>query len=157
VNRPAQLPPPLPGRAEAAIGRVLQAGTALAAALVLGGGVLFLARHGHEAPAWDVFRGVPAEWRSPGGIVAAALAGSGRALVQLGVLALVATPVARVALSVGAFALARDRRFVAVGLVVLATLLAGLAGWTPHGPAPAPDAPRTTQPPPTQTTQTGPR
>jgi uncharacterized membrane protein len=49
--------------------------------------------------------------------------GRGQAIVMLGLLMLIATPVARVAFSIVAFALERDRLYVAITVVVL-TLLA---------------------------------
>jgi uncharacterized membrane protein len=48
------------------------------------------------------------------------------AVVQLGLLVLIATPVVRVAVSVIGFALERDRLYVAITLAVLAILLASL-------------------------------
>jgi uncharacterized membrane protein len=48
------------------------------------------------------------------------------AIVQLGLLTLLATPVARVAVSVVAFALERDRLYVAITLAVLVVLLASI-------------------------------
>jgi uncharacterized membrane protein len=55
-----------------------------------------------------------------------ALALSGRGIIQLGLLLLIATPVARVAFSVAAFAVQRDRLYVVVTLIVLAILLSSL-------------------------------
>lgn len=48
------------------------------------------------------------------------------AVTQLGLLVLIATPVARVAFSVVGFALERDRLYVAITLAVLCVLLASL-------------------------------
>jgi uncharacterized membrane protein len=48
------------------------------------------------------------------------------AICQLGLLVLLATPVARVASSVVGFALERDRLYTAITLAVLAILLAGI-------------------------------
>jgi len=47
-------------------------------------------------------------------------------MVQLGLVLLIATPVARVALTLGAFILQRDRLYVVLTTVVLALLLFGL-------------------------------
>jgi uncharacterized membrane protein len=49
-----------------------------------------------------------------------------RAIVQLGLVMLIATPIARVAFTLIAFALQRDRVYVGVTLLVLALLLFGL-------------------------------
>ena len=108
------------------LGNLLRAGVVLAAVTVLGGGVLYLARHGTEPTDYRVFQGEPADLCSPIGIVADALALQGRGLIQLGLLLLIATPVARVAFSVFAFARQRDAIYVAATLTVLALLLYSL-------------------------------
>ena len=111
-----------------ALGNLLRSGVLLATAVIVGGAAIYLYRHGLETPNWGVFRGEPEDLRSVAGIVRAAAHGSGRGLVQLGLLLLVATPVARVVFSVGAFFLQRDRAFVIITLVVLSLLLYGLFG-----------------------------
>lgn len=55
-------------------------------------------------------------------------AGRGRGLIQLGLLILIATPVARVVFSVFAFAQQKDRLSVGVTLLVLAILRYSLLG-----------------------------
>ncbi len=115
-------------RVQRAVGNLLRAGVLLAAVVVLAGGVLFLLRHGGSVPNYRVFRGEPVDLRSLAGIVRDALSGSGRGLIQLGLLILVATPVARVAFTAIAFAFERDRTYVLVALLVLSLLLKSLAG-----------------------------
>lgn len=112
---------------EAIIGNLLRAGVLLAAAVVLAGGALFLVRHG-SAPHYGIFQGEPADLRTPSGVLADAVALRGRGVIQLGLLILLATPVARVAFSVFAFAMQRDLLYVIVTLVVLAVLVFSLAG-----------------------------
>src|SRR5437667_10415956 len=90
-------------RVEQWLGNLLRAGVTLAAVVVLAGGFLFLVRHGAEPADHRVFHGEPADLRSPTRIVADALALSSRGMIQLGLLLLVATPVARVVFSVFAF------------------------------------------------------
>ena len=51
-----------------------------------------------------------------------------RRMIQLGLVLLIATPVARVAFSVVAFLLQRDRTYVVITLIVLAVLLFSLTG-----------------------------
>ena len=77
---------------------------------------------------FTVFVGEPADLRNVSGIVRDALALRGRGLIQLGLLLLIATPVARVAFSVVAFAMQRDRLYVVVALIVLAVLMCSLTG-----------------------------
>jgi uncharacterized membrane protein len=115
-------------RVEQAIGNLLRVGLLLATAVVIAGAAVYLSRHGGEAPDYRVFRGEPADLRGIGGIVALARQDSGRGIIQLGLLLLLATPVARVAFSIAAFALQRDRVYVAVTMLVLAVLLYSLAG-----------------------------
>ena len=55
---------------------------------------------------------------------------SGRSIIQFGLLLLIATPVARVAFSMVAFALEKDKLYVAIAAIVLAVLLFSLAGGT---------------------------
>lgn len=108
---------------DAALGAVLRTGVLVSALVVLAGGVLFLVRHGREAPQYHVFVGEPSTLRSVDGIIAAVRTQSARGIIQLGLLLLIATPVARVMFSVVGFVRQRDWLYVSVTLVVL-TLLA---------------------------------
>ena len=117
-------------RVERVIGTLLRWGVILAAAVVLAGGVMYLARYGSTIPDYRVFRGEPSDLRNVSGIVTGAVSWHSRGLILFGLLLLIATPVARVAFSVVAFALQRDRAYVVVTLIVLAVLLysLGIAG-----------------------------
>jgi len=108
------------------IGNLLRTGVMLAAAVVLFGGGIYLAHHGFTEPQYRVFKGEPKELCTVLGIVKGALTFQGRSLIQLGLLLLIATPVVRVAVSVGAFAVQRDRLYVAITLIVLTILLYSL-------------------------------
>ena len=110
------------------IGALLRAGLIAAAAVVLLGAVVYVARHGGERPDYRVFRGEPADLRSIAGIAHRALEWRSTGLIQLGLLILLATPVARVVLSLVVFALRRDQLYVAVTLVVLGVLLYSVIG-----------------------------
>jgi uncharacterized membrane protein len=61
---------------------------------------------------------------APGEILRAAVAGKPYAIIELGILVLIATPALRVALSVGFFISERDRFYVVITLLVLAVLVA---------------------------------
>jgi uncharacterized membrane protein len=63
-------------------------------------------------------------------IIAGALALRARSIIQLGVLLLVATPIARVAFSILGFTLERDRLYVVITSIVLGILLYSLVGGT---------------------------
>jgi uncharacterized membrane protein len=69
-----------------------------------------------------VFRGEPIDFRSVQGIIAHAAAGSGRGLIQLGLLVLIATPILRVLFSIVGFWRERDFAYVAITLAVLLLL-----------------------------------
>ena len=91
-------------RMDEIIGHLLRVGVVLAAAVVAAGGAWYLASGG------------------AGGDPRA------RTLLWAGLLILVATPVARVGFSLVAFAIQRDRAFVAITLIVLAVLVYSLVG-----------------------------
>ena len=115
-------------RVETIVARLLHAGVLLAAAVVTLGGILFIIRHGSAMPQYARFAGEPLEYRTVSGIIRGAASFHGRNIIQLGLLLLIATPVARVAFSVVAFALEHDRLYVVITLIVLAVLLFSLAG-----------------------------
>ncbi len=118
---------PTEARMEQLIGAILRTGVSVAATLILLGGLQFLVRHGSD-PADQAFRDVPSKLRPLAAIARDAAHPGGRALIQLGLVVLVATPVARVAFSLVAFAVQGDRKFVVITLVVLAILAVGLVG-----------------------------
>ncbi len=114
-------------RFEALIGRLLRIGVMLSAVVVLAGGVHYLVQYrGATAERLRVFSGEPDNLRHISGIVHFALGLHSRGLIQLGLLILIATPVARVAFSVLGFAGERDWLYVKITLAVLAILLYGL-------------------------------
>ncbi|HEU4700474.1 MAG TPA: DUF1634 domain-containing protein [Gemmatimonadales bacterium] len=113
---------------EQLIGNLLRIGVLIAAAVALAGGIAWLAGHGHLRPDYREFRGQPDELRSVTGVIGGALALHSAAIVQLGLLLLIATPIVRVAFSLVAFAVQRDRLYVVVTAIVLGVLLFGLLG-----------------------------
>jgi uncharacterized membrane protein len=108
------------------LGKLLRTGVAIAAVIVLVGGVWFLSAGARARPDYKTFHGVPAELSSVGGIFHGALGGEALALIQLGILVLIATPVARVLFSMLGFGLERDWMYVGVTAVVLVLLLYSL-------------------------------
>lgn len=135
MSAPAQVPPqrgPAPGSrwsdhdVEQVVGRLLQVGVLLATAVVLIGAVMVLYVHGSSVADFHVFQGEASAYRSVGAILRLVAAGDARAIVQLGLVLLIATPIARVLLTLGAFILQRDRLYIALTALVLAVLLFGL-------------------------------
>src|SRR5208282_646508 len=98
-------------------------GVYLAAGVVLLGGVIYLVRNPQLAEMqYKTFhpRDVDRTFR---GIWDGVLAGRGRGFIQLGVLLLIATPIARVAFSFFAFLRLRDWTYALITALVLALLL----------------------------------
>jgi len=110
------------------IGNLLRTGVGLAAALVFTGGLIYLFRHGTEAPGYAVFRGEPADLRTLTGILYDVQSLRGRGIIQLGLLVLIATPIARVAFLAYIFLRQRDMLYTAVALIVLTLLAFSLFG-----------------------------
>ena len=106
---------------EQIVGNLLRAGVVLAASVVLAGGVWYLAAHGGTLADYRVFRGQHEKMPFTQGLPPAL------ATIQIGLLLLIATPVARVVFSIAAFGIQRDRVYVAITLVVLAILAYSLA------------------------------
>jgi len=115
-------------RIEVILGNLLRAGVLISAAVVLWGACIYLFRHAHEPADYRIFRGEPSEFRTIPGVIQSVINGRGRGLIQLGLLLLIATPIARVAFSVVGFAIERDRMYVAFTVIVLAILLYSLLG-----------------------------
>ncbi len=113
---------------ETLIGNLLRAGVIIAASVVSLGGIIYIFRHGFELAEYKVFLREPADLCSIGGILRNAFSGHGRGLIQLGLLLLIATPIARVALSIFEFARKHDTLYVIVTLIVFSILIYSLLG-----------------------------
>jgi uncharacterized membrane protein len=117
---------------EIIVGNLLRYGVLLAATVVLIGGILYLAQYGSKAPDYGTFdENRNKELRTLSGTLAAAGRLDSKALIQLGLFVLIATPVLRVAFTVYAFLRERDYTYVAITLIVLAVLLYSLFGGHP--------------------------
>jgi uncharacterized membrane protein len=98
------------------IASLLRAGMTVAAIVICAGAAWFLIAHGVD----------PADYRTHH--PPHAPLGEGRGLMQLGIVILVVTPIARVAFSICAFAKARNRLYAGLSGVVLCILLYSLLG-----------------------------
>jgi uncharacterized membrane protein len=108
------------------LAHVLRTGVLVAAALVIAGAIVYFAHGQYALPRFSQFVPEPGDLRSVGGILADARQLNGPGLMQLGVLALIATPIVRVAFSVVVFLRERDWLYSGVTLIVLALLLYGI-------------------------------
>ena len=130
-NSPTPPNPPVNGgeaKIENAMGNLLRIGVISAAVVVLIGGILYLLRHSFDIPDYHEFKGEPADYTSFSGVFRNVLTLSPRGIIQLGLILLIATPVARVLFALLSFIREKDRRFVVITLIVLVFLLYGFLG-----------------------------
>lgn len=113
-------------RLDEALGHLLRAGVLLAAVVVLAGGAAYLAHHWRDQADYHTFHEEAQSLRHPVGIVREALARQEAGVIQLGLLLLIATPIARVVFTVFAFGKKRDWTYVIITLIVLGFLLFSL-------------------------------
>jgi uncharacterized membrane protein len=110
------------------VSTILRTGMLVSAAVILVGGIFFLTQHGKASVNFHAFHGEPREMTSVRLIAEGALHGEPLEIIQLGLLLLIATPVARVIFAVVAFAWERDYLYVAISLIVLVVLLYSVFG-----------------------------
>jgi uncharacterized membrane protein len=114
---------------EQLLAAVLRAGVIVSAAVVACGGAVYLVRNGSTTAQYGAFTGEPEALRSIAGMITPAATFSGRGIIQLGLLLLIATPIARVVVAVLGFISRRDWLYAMLGSVVL--LLLGYAAIAP--------------------------
>jgi uncharacterized membrane protein len=105
------------------IGWVLRSGIFLSMTIVFIGGVIYLYRHGNSIVNYREFKGVPSFIHSFSGIVNGILTFRGRAIIQAGIILLIATPVIRVAFSAIGFILEKDYLYTGITFIVLLIIL----------------------------------
>jgi uncharacterized membrane protein len=105
---------------------LLRTGVLLSAVIVLTGGIMYLIQYRHLHPDYRSFQSEPTSLHRFGSILHGVVTFRSRSWMQLGLLILVATPVARVVFSIFAFIKQRDRTYIVLTLVVLCVLLFGL-------------------------------
>ncbi len=113
------------------IGWVLRLGVFISMVVVFAGGVVFLFRHGNETADYHLFRTLPA-FVQVNRIGNGILNFRGRAIIQAGIILLIATPIVRVIFSAIGFVLEKDYLYIGITLLVLAiiffSMLSGHAG-----------------------------
>ncbi|MGA8162906.1 MAG: DUF1634 domain-containing protein [Acidobacteriaceae bacterium] len=113
-------------RIETWVGYMLRTGVMTAAAIVLIGGAMYMVQNHAKHPDYSHFHGETAQLMTVSGIVHGVGSGDPRSIIMLGLLILIATPVARVGMCVVGFLFERDRLYVAVSSLVLLILLYSL-------------------------------
>jgi uncharacterized membrane protein len=111
---------------ELAMGNLLRTGVIVCCVVMVFGAVLYLAQQGARPAVYTRFHGEPADLESVSGVLRGVRSGSAQAIIQLGALLMIATPVLRVIFALVGFAAMKDWRFTAISATVLALLLFGL-------------------------------
>jgi uncharacterized membrane protein len=113
------------------IGWVLRIGVLLSISIVIFGGVIYICRNGHTIANYHTFKGIPA-FVQLDGIINGILTFRGRAIIQVGIVLLIATPVLRILFSAIGFILEKDYLYTFISLLVLSiifiSMLSGHAG-----------------------------
>ena len=108
---------------EKVIGNLLRYGVLTSSLVVLTGGIVYLIRHGGQLPQYHEFRGEPDKMKKPVLMWEAIWRGEGRPLIQLGLLILVATPIARIVFSFVGYLLEKDYLYAVLTVIVLLVIL----------------------------------
>lgn len=111
---------------EAVMGQLLLWGVIVAGSVMVFGGVLYILRHGGETASYQVFHGVPPELKTVSGVIQGAGHLRARAVIQLAVLLMIATPVLRVVFAIFAFAREKDWLYTLISIFVLGLLVYAL-------------------------------
>jgi len=107
------------------IGWLLRLGVIISVAIVIIGGMIYLIRHGHATAGYTTFNGVP-DFIYPPGIITGVLDFKARAIIQAGIILLIATPVLRVIFSAIGFFREKDHLYTAISLLVLLIIIGSM-------------------------------
>jgi|SRR6185503_6818251 len=114
------------------LGHVLRTGTMVSITVVFIGGAFFIYRHGQSIPDYHKWNGIPNFIRTASGIFHGIGALKGQAMIQLGIVLLIATPILRIVFSTIGFVLEKDYMYIGISLLVLGiiffSMLSGHAG-----------------------------
>lgn len=113
------------------IGNLLRVGVLTSAAIIILGGVFYLLHQGRHPASYSVFNG-SGGLHTFSAVFTGVFQGKGAAIIQLGVLILITTPVARILFSIFGFLQEKDRLYVFITslvlLIILASIVLGIKG-----------------------------
>lgn len=101
------------------IGAILRIGVLTSSVIVLLGGIIYLARHGGATPQYTAFKDRSAQYGNLHTLLHEAAGMHGRDIIQLGLMVLIATPIARILFSAIGFMLEKDYLYIGICLLVL--------------------------------------
>ena len=114
---------------EQLIGQLLRYGVVTASIIVLFGGFLYLYQFGQTGiPHYNFFTGERAGFTTMSEIVKGIGSFNAKGIIQLGVLALIATPISRIAFSLIGFIIEKDRLYILFTLIVLIVMMFSIFG-----------------------------
>jgi len=111
---------------EILMGNMLRYGVLISALFVFLGAIIYLVQHRNEKPQYHLFSGEPFRFINLMQIFKNAVKGQARSLIQLGLLLLIATPIARIVFSIIGFILEKDYLYVTITTVVLLIIILSL-------------------------------
>lgn len=111
---------------EVAMGSLLRGGVILSSIIVLFGGIIYIYRHGSEMPEYRTFNEGNSIYHTVKNIFKGVFAFKGKAIIQLGILVLIATPIARIIFSLVGFLIEKDYLYVAITFIVLTIIIGSL-------------------------------
>ncbi len=111
------------------IGLQLRYGVVISSLIVLVGGLLYLGQSGQMAlPAYHEFIGTKAGYTSFGQIFSGIKQINAKAIIQFGVVVLIATPILRIAFSLVGFIFEKDKLYIIITLIVLSVMMVSIFG-----------------------------
>jgi uncharacterized membrane protein len=116
---------------QAIIGWILRVGIITSMAIVVVGGILYIYHNGYSITDYRAFKKVPDFISDPAGVFDGLLAFNGQAIIQLGIILLIATPVLRVAFAAIGFLVEKDYLYTLISVIVLLIIVGSMI--TGHG------------------------
>ncbi|MEO6837511.1 MAG: DUF1634 domain-containing protein [Ginsengibacter sp.] len=104
---------------ESVMGTLLITGVIISGTFILFGGIYYLSQSGFSKPHFHTFSGEPSDLRSIKQIFNGVIHFDSLAIIQMGILLLIATPISRVIFSVIGFLFEKDYLYVIISLIVL--------------------------------------
>jgi len=115
---------------ELIMGKLLRYGVIISCIITGFGGIIYILQHQgvvpDYAPTTTAFEGTPEYLRQLSTILPRVIAFEGAAIIQLGVIVLVATPILRVVFSLFAFLYEKDYLYVVITSIVLAVIVVNM-------------------------------
>jgi uncharacterized membrane protein len=111
---------------EKIMGNLLRYGVILSAIIVIIGAVIYLFQHGNALPNYKEFAGEPKGITEVKKVWKTAFDGRGRSIIQLGLLVLIATPIARIIFSIIGYIFEKDYLYIIITIIVLSVILFSL-------------------------------